>query len=152
MVVIRLSKVEVKPSTTGNNYVSLVDANGNKYSVWADPKNPRLFDDAKSFAPGSLVSIDFVQNGKYKNIKAISPAQVDSREVVVPSLDELKNGKPATVPFFNDRKDRRISRLACINASIEFHKLNRVDSDISEEMILTTAGKFEDWTYRGMEE
>lgn len=140
-----LKSVESKVSTTGKSFVKLTGQDGGVFSVWADPSNKVLYEQALGLKPGMLVMLSFKQNGVYRNVEQI----VVSESVSAPAQ------APAGVPSpFNDRRERRISRLAVLNASIEFHKIlvGLNNNEPTEKSVLELAERFEKHVYRGMDE
>lgn len=139
--------VESKISAKNNvPWVRIEDMGKNVYSVWPDDKNKTLFETAQRIKSGDIVSLDYSMNGTFRNVSRVVILDMQSPNPI-PSM--VSNGSQ-----FNDKKDRRISRLASINAAIEYHKLNAAieTTTCTEQAILDTAEKFENWVYRGMNE
>jgi len=134
-----IGKVEERTSTNGKQYISIVTDRNEKYSVWPDEKNKGVYLSAKELLPGNTAIIEFTQKGVFRNVSSIV-------------VSEPVNGKPEKVVapagyVFNDKKDRRISRLACINSSIAFYEAIK-PARFSAEDVLLLAEQFEKWVYR----
>ena len=145
-----ISMAVEKVSKNNKTYFVLEEPNGAKFTVW----DTKIFPIIKGLNFPAKVSISFEQEGNFRNVTQLVPSEhvSGSGEVKVGSLNNYTQGVYQN-PNFNDKKDKRISRLACINASIEYHKLT---SSISQESvieanILATAAVFEKWVYRNEE-
>ena len=144
-----ISKLEKLQAKNGSPYISIHDTAGEKYSVWPNPENKALFETASRLQVGRKISIGFETNGNFKNATMIVPSDdVSLAEVFAP----ITKGIP---PPFNDKKDRRISRLASINSAIAFFDMLQhygVKEIPNGQKVLDTASEFEAWVYREAEE
>jgi len=87
---IKLDEISFKEGTSKNNRpytMVFITSDGKSYSMYCDnERNKRKIDTAKTWKPGTKVTLKFETNGEYENFDI--PSKVDTLEVRIERLEQ----------------------------------------------------------------
>jgi hypothetical protein len=139
----KIEHLEQAKTKTDKTYIKL-KVQGKSFNVFYTKDNNSLRDlEHGKYQIGSPVKITYEQNGQYPEFKNIEPTTLEQ-------VQETKETKEA--PDWN-AKDRRIVRMASINAANELLRTNQIALPdeakmISEVTLFKLAEMIENWVYR----
>ena len=157
-----IESISVNTGKNGKTFYKL-KINGHNFSIFADTEAYNQLA-TNQFKTGETVGYDYTEtpgsfNGKaitYKNIVKFTKTE-QAQHVNLPNQSQPTQAKPDNSDVW-ERKDRRIVRMASINAAVELMKINfpalseEVQAGgVSPTLILGLAKQFEEWVYREAE-
>ena len=127
----KIDKIKINNLADGRKYATL-SINGETYNLW----NAQYLDRLKE---GDIISYNFTQKGRYKNIGNILKVE-SGQKTDIPKQSGLNMS--IIPPAY--RKDIQIARLSCLKSAIyATQDLIDVDLDKKTDTIIAVARKFE---------